>query len=338
MDLKYTICALALTAGLSAAATTAGAEIRLRMSHFVPTTIGLHTDFMEPWARRLEACSGGEVTVEIHPAGSALGDINQQYDQARAGVVDIAFGHTGFPAGRFPRSGLIELPFLVPSSDAGSHAMWDARDLLAPEYQGVHVLGYMTHNPGVLHSREPLTSLEGLAGMRVRTSNAANAAVVQHFGGESIGLPPGQIYEALQRGTIDAVSMDWNGMNVYRLYEVATHHLDVPVYVSGFFFVMNQARYDSLPDNVRACVDQDSGEALVSTFGAMWNAWQEPGLDIVNNNPEHVVTHATPEEVAAWRDQSAGITDTLIENAIAGGVENAREIVAAMEASIAAHN
>lgn len=335
MQPRNMIGAVALAAGLVAAAATAQAEIRLKLSHFVPTTIGLHTDFLEPWARRLEACSGGEVVVEIHPAGSALGDINQQLDQARAGVVDFAFGHTGFPAGRFPRSGLVELPFLVPSATAGSLAMWDIRELLAPEYRGVRVLGYMVHNPGVLHSRVPINSLGDLDGLRVRTSNASNAAVVRHFGGESVGLPPGDIYEALQRGTIDATSMDWNGLYVYRLYEVANQHYDVPMYVSGFYYVMNPARYDSLPETVQACIDQDSGEALVATFGPMWDRWQGPGLDVVAADTNHVVVRASDADIAAFREQLAPVTEQLITTVEAAGVDNARDIVSAMEAAIA---
>lgn len=336
MTTGKTLSALTLAAGLVAGATAAQGEIRLKLSHFVPTTIGLHTEFMEPWARRLEACSDDEVVVEIHPAGSALGGATQQLDQARAGVVDFAFGHTGFPAGRFPRSGLMELPFLVPSATAGSLAMWDVRELLAPEYRGVRVLGYMMHNPGVLHGRVPISSLEDLDGLRVRTSNPANAAVVQHFGGESVGMPPGDIYEALQRGTIDATSMDWNGLFVYRLYEVADQHYDVPMYISGFYFVMNEARYASLPDNVRACIDQDSGEALVATFGPMWDSWQQPGIDLVNSEPSRGVAHATDEAIAAFREQVAPVTEQLIQQAEAAGVDNARDILAAMQAAIAA--
>lgn len=335
--MKYTLSAVALTAGLMMTGTSADAEIRLKMSHFVPTTIGLHTDFMEPWARRLESCTGGEVVVEIHSAGSALGDVNNQLDQARAGVSDIAFGHTGFPAGRFPRSSLLELPFLVPSATAGSMAMWDVREHLAPEYQGVKVLGYMMHSPGVLHGRVPLTSLEDLKGLRVRTANASNAAVVQHFGGQSIGLPPGQIYESLQLGTIDATAMDWNGLSVYKIFEVADQHFDVPMYVSGFYFVMNERKYNSLPDNVKACIDQDSGEALVQTFGPMWDGWQQPGRDVLEDGVARGVTVASEEQIAAWRDASAEVTEQLVADIEAKGVSNAREILAAMEEAIARH-
>jgi len=336
MRTRKVIGAVALATGLVVSAATAQAEIRLKLSHFVPTTIGLHTDFMEPWARRLEACSGGEVVVEIHAAGSALGGITQQLDQARAGVVDFSFGHTGFPAGRFPRSGLMELPFLVPSATAGSLAMWDVRELLEPEYRGVRVLGYMMHNPGLLHGSVPINSLEDLDGLRVRTSNATNAAVVRHFGGESVGLPPGDIYEALQRGTIDVASMDWNGLNVYRFHEVANQHYDVPIYVSSFYFVMNPARYESLPENVQACIDADSGEALVATFGPMWDSWQAAGQDIVANDPSRGYARASEDDVASFREQVAPVSEELIVAAEAAGVDNARDILAAIEVAIAA--
>lgn len=336
MKLRLTTATLALSLSLVAVASTVKAEIKLKMSHFVPTTIGLHTDFMEPWARELEACTNGEVSVEIHPAGSALGNIVQQFDQARAGVTDIAFGHTGFPAGRFPRSTLIELPFLVPDANAGSMAMWAVRDELQAEYPGVKLLALMAHTPGTMHTANPVNGLEDLKGLRVRTSNQSIAAVVEHFGGEPVGLPPGQVYEALQKGTVDGVAIDWNGLNVYKLHEVATQHLDAPMYTGGFFFVMNQRRYDSLPDNVRACIDANSGETLVNTFGPMWDSWQVPGRKIVDAGPPHVVVTATDEQLAKWKAELEPVTEALIQSVVDKGVPDAPSIVENMQAAIEA--
>lgn len=309
----------------------AAQEIKLKFSHFVPTTVGLHTDFMEPWARELEACTGGKVAVEIHPAGSALGDISRQFDQAAAGVVDIAFGHTGIPRGRFPRTALIELPFLAKSANANSFALWNNIDLLKPEYRGVKVLGLMAHDRGILHTNKRLGTLADVKGLRIRTPNPSTSLVLEHYGAGAIGLPPGDVYENLQKGTIDGVAFNWTGIDSFKLGEVLQYHYDVPLFTVGFFFVMNQGKYDSLPEDVRTCVDQLSGDALVAKFGPWWEKWSKPGLDDEVASGDEIVV-ATPEEIEQFKVELEPVTEALLQAARDAGVENVEEIRAALEA------
>ena len=65
-------------------------RITLKLSHYLPPTHGLHTDFMEPWAQELEQKTQGAVSVQISPGTSALGQAANQLDQCRNGIVDIA--------------------------------------------------------------------------------------------------------------------------------------------------------------------------------------------------------------------------------------------------------
>lgn len=335
--LKPLAAAVLLTACIGTG--TANAEITLKMSHFVPTAIGLHTQFMEPWARELESCTDGEVNVEIHPGGSALGNIAKQFDQVRAGVTDIAFGHTGIPRGRFPRTSLIELPFMAKSANASSFALWNvANTLLKPEYPDVHILGMMAHNPGVIHSNKPIASLSDLKGQRIRTPNPSISAVLEHYGAEAVGLPPGQIYENLQKGTVDGVAIDWTGIAAFRLSEVVQHHYDIPLYTVGFFFVMNQRVYDGLSDEVRTCVDKISGDTLVAKFGPWWDEWGAVGLKQEQDSADDVITVATPEEIEAAKAELADVTAALMKAVTDAGVDNAEEVRDALAAESAKYD
>lgn len=334
---KSWVLVLALATGFGAEVASAG--ITLKMSHFVPTTIGLHTQFMEPWARELESCSRGEVKIEIHPGGSALGNIARQYDQVHAGVTDIAFGHTGIPRGRFPRTSLIELPFMAKSANASSRALWSvANTLLKPEYQGVHILGMMAHNPGVIHSNKSITRLSDLKGQRIRTPNPSISAVLKHYDAEAVGLPPGQIYESLQKGTVDGVAIDWTGIAAFRLSEVVRYHYDIPLYTVGFFFVMNQKAYDSLSDEVRACVDRISGDTLVAKFGPWWDEWSAVGLQQEQSGADDVITVATPEMVETAKAELADVIEDLMKAVADAGVDNADEIRDALAAQSARYD
>ena len=57
--------------------------IELKVSHYLPPSHGIHRDFIEPWARRLEARTDGRVKVTVHPGNTSFGDITNQLDTDR---------------------------------------------------------------------------------------------------------------------------------------------------------------------------------------------------------------------------------------------------------------
>jgi len=126
-------------------------ETTLTMSHYLPPVLGLHVDFLEPFARQIEEATNGEIKVDIQTTGSALGTITKQWDQVADGVADISFGLHGIPRGRFTCTQVIELPFLTDSAEEANKVLWDVYpDYLAAEHEGVKVLALMAHDPGVL--------------------------------------------------------------------------------------------------------------------------------------------------------------------------------------------
>lgn len=326
--LRHTL-ALAAVAGVALAGSAHAAEINLKLSHFLPPVHGIHTDFIEPWAKQLESCTNGKVAIEIYPGGTQLGNVAKQQEQVLAGVVDIAHGLTGLPRGRFPRTSVIDLPFLTESADAATRTLWKLYpDYLAPEYEGLKVLALHAHNGGLIHTSEkPVETMEDLEGLRIRTPSPAISMMLEALGAVPQGLPPGQVYEALQKGVIDGTVFPWDPVKSFRLAEVLKYHLDARVYTVSFFFVMNQRRYESLPEDVQACVDDLSGDALIAQFGDWWDQWDAPGLAAAEERG-NVITVLSDEERARWREALEPMTQAYLDQLEGEGVDNAREIYA----------
>ena len=189
-----------LSAGVAVAATmatAAQAETTLKISHYLPAVHGIHTDFIEPWSKEVSACTDGEIKFEISPAGTQLGNVARQQEQVMAGVVDIANGLTGIPRGRFPRTSLIDMPFLTDDAGAASNALWEIYpDYLAEEYKGLKVLALYAHNGGLLHtSTKKVETMEDMKGLRIRTPSPAVSEMLSYLGADPQGLPPGEVYE-----------------------------------------------------------------------------------------------------------------------------------------------
>ncbi len=323
--------------GLALGGGAASAETTLRLSHFLPPVHGIHTDFIVPWTEAIEECTGGEVTFEVFPGGTQLGNVARQQEQVLAGVVDVAHGLTGIPRGRFPRTSLVDLPFLTDDAGAASEALWAIfPEHLAPEYEGLKVLALHAHNGGLIHTREtPVRAPSDLEGLRIRTPSPAISMMLEEVGAVPQGMPPGQVYENLQKGVIDGTVFPWDPVASFRLDEVLNHHTDAGAYTVSFFFVMNERSYDRLSDEAKACIDEHSGGALVSKFGDWWDAWDAPGRTAAVARGSTII-ELGEEERDAWRAALQPVHERYIAG-LEGDAPDARQVYEALKAAIAAH-
>ena len=332
---RFIFAAAALATSL--AFTPAMADtIELKLSHFLPSSHPTQKDFLEPWAKELEERTNGQVKITIYPAGSAFGHVAKQFDQVRAGVVDISHALTGFPRGRLPRTLIMDLPFLTKSSNAASHALWDLYPTyLAEEYKGLKVLALHAHNPGLIHTREKqVKTMADLDGLRLRAPSAAISMMLKQLGATPVGLPPTQVYENLQKGVIDGNVFPYEAIHGFKLYEVLDFHLDAKAYTTSFYFAMNQKKFDSLPADVQAVIEDMTGETLVAKFGPWWNKWDKPGMADIVKKGNPVITLSDAER-AEWRTALQPTTDNYLKGLEEAGVANAREIYDAAVKAIA---
>ena len=86
--------------------------IKLKLSHFAPTAHNHHANVIVSWVEEVKKRTNARVGITVFP-GAALCKPTQQYDCAKSGIADLAWGVTGWTSGRFPMTSVIELPFLV---------------------------------------------------------------------------------------------------------------------------------------------------------------------------------------------------------------------------------
>ncbi|TSE34963.1 Solute-binding protein [Tepidimonas charontis] len=104
-------------------------QLTLRVHHFLPAQASIPRLVIEPWAKKIEADSGGRIRVQVFPAMQLGGTPPQLYDQVKDGVVDVVWTVLGHTPGRFPKMEVFELPFIAPShertAEVTSKAAWD---------------------------------------------------------------------------------------------------------------------------------------------------------------------------------------------------------------------
>ncbi len=320
--MKRTVLVAAVLA-VAAAVSSAGA-VELKVSNFTPAKHPFTSVFLKSWIDEVKACSTTPVEAKVFSAGSAFGHVAKQLDQVRAGVTDAAHGLTGIPRGRLPRTSIVDLPFLFDSADAASKTLWEMyeRGLLGDEFKGLKVLALHAHNPGLIHTRDKqVLKPADLKGLRIRFPSLAISMMLKELGASPVGLPPTQVYENLQKGVIDGTVFPWDAIGGFKLYEVLKYHLAAKLYTTSFYFVMNEKKYNALPEDVRACVDKASGPALVAKFGPWWNAWDKRGLER-SKERGNVITVLDEAGRAEWRKAVEPVVARYLDELRKQGVEN----------------
>jgi TRAP-type transport system periplasmic protein len=321
-----------LAAGSLAAAVAlacaAGAQAQeLKFSTFVPPTHGFAVDVLEPLGKEIEKKTGGKVKARVFAGNSPFGKVENQADQVKQGVIDLGFGLIGIPRGRYPRTSIMEFPFVAESAGSATQALWSMRNgVLAEDWKEFKLAALHCHNPGLFHTRDkPMSTIHDVKGLRMRAPSPSTQALLAHLGASPVGMPPGQVYENLEKGVIDGAVFPWDAIKGFRLENALKHHLDARVYTACFYLVMNPKRFEALPADVKQALDSSIGDPLVQRFGPLWDKWDKAGLDAVKPLNHQIV--AVPAETREkWRAELKPVIDGELAKLEKEGVANARAI------------
>jgi TRAP-type C4-dicarboxylate transport system substrate-binding protein len=244
-----------------------------------------------------------------------------------AGVVDAAWGLNGVPRGRYPRTLLMELPLVAQNSKAATETIWSMREShLADDYKGFKVLAlHCSNGNGFFMRDKKMEKIEDARGLRIRAASSQVQAMLEAIGAAPITMGPGQIYEALEKGTLDGVTMVYDGVIGFRLENLIKHHYVADLFVICFHVVMSPKKYESLPAEGRQAIDETTGDAWVRVIPGMWSKSDTSGRTVALGKGM-VETPVPPESREAWRKMFQPMIDKQIAETEKQGVANARAI------------
>ncbi|GIX13433.1 MAG: C4-dicarboxylate ABC transporter substrate-binding protein [Paracoccaceae bacterium] len=299
-----------------------------------PEQAPLNQGFLVPWAERINAAADGAVVIDIRH-GPMLANHSNFYDRVADDVVQIAWGMTVFNPGRFPRSLVSTLPFLVDSAEQASLAlcrMYENGDFDA-EFGDIVPLLFAEFPQASLHlNGGDLNGLADIRGRKIITSSPAAAAIVGGHGGVPLSFTITEQYEALQRGAADGTILNFTAFPAFRLHEVTNAHLVAPLGGAMGMVFMARARWEALSEAARAAIRAHSGCEASRAFGAFLDAWEAEAMAMVASLPGHVVKTAAPEEIDRLRQELAPAIEAEFATRVPGGAD----LVARFRAALAA--
>ncbi|MDA7428286.1 TRAP transporter substrate-binding protein [Primorskyibacter aestuariivivens] len=320
--------ALAALLGLTATASMAQ-EVTLRFQHFVSPNSANPKYFIEPWAEKVEAESGGRIKVEIYPFMQLGGKAQSQYDLIRDGAIDGGWVIPGYQPGRFAEAEALELPFMVTkSAEEASRAAWNfTQKHLADDFSDVHLIAAHMHGPGLVHKKGPaIESVEDFNGLKLRGPSRPATLLLDKLGATPIGMPVPAFPEAMARGVVDGGVITWEMSPSLKLDELADSHTDVAgdhsLYNLYFIWAMNKQVYEGLPDDLRAVIDANSGYETSAWAGRAHDTGDKDGLAAMEASGNEIA-ELSEEVTAKIKELGAEVTQEWITEMTDRGLDGA---------------
>ncbi len=301
--LKMTIAVAALLGAMIAAPAVAQDKpVTLRLSDNVPLGHPVNALLFGPWAKSIEADSGGTIKIQIFPA-EQLGPAREQYNIARDGIADISWYLVGIEPGRFPIISAAEIPFLVSDNARGSRALheWYAK-YAAREMPDVKVCVVFYDGGGTMHANKKITRPADLKGMKIRSPNATAARFYREAGATTVQLSAAEAAEATERGVVDALSFPWNLLKALGIDRAVNHHLDMNFYSLGTALLINKGAYERLSPNQKKVMDSHCTADWAEKLPPAWIKWEQEGRTALMHDPKHTVYSISEDDKKAWKE------------------------------------
>ncbi len=318
-------------------AVPASAQVVLTVSSWLPPSHTL-SETQKDWCAQLEQKTAGKAKCNILPRGVAAPPAT--FDAVRNGLADISYTVHGYTPGRFVTTQMAELPFLGDTSEPVSVAfqrMYARTPAMAEEHKGVKVITVFTHGPGIVfNTKRPITKAEDLAGLKWRVGGGMVNEISKAMGMNVTLKPAPESYELLSSGVMDGTLFPAESVESFKIDKVIKYGTTFPggLYNTSFVFIMNQAKYDALPADVKKAVDELSGEVAARMFGKGWDKVDRRGLAFMQANNVQM-RKADAAFVKTVSDKVAPLVDTWAKAAAAKGMKDPKKALADFRAEIA---
>jgi TRAP-type C4-dicarboxylate transport system substrate-binding protein len=261
-------------------------------------------EYFEEVNKKIIAASGGLVEFDIR-VGFALANYNNMIDRITGDVVQIGWTQPAMFGDRFALTETASLPFVVDDPVVGSVALYRLfkTGLLDSEYSDLVPLMFALTGVNSVHFSRPLNAPDDFKGMKIRAGSKPQSQAVQIFGGTPMVFATAEMYEALQRRTVDGVVVPWTAFRVWKLNEVTTYHVDIPFGGLTSAMMMSKKRFEALPARARKAIEDNAAQEANSRHWAEYFVTQGTDPRAEAEKRQHKTVKLPPAQEAMWKER-----------------------------------
>ena len=294
--------------------------IELTYSNFFPPT-HLNSVLAQKFCDEIKARSKGRVNITLY-SGGTLTPAPQVYDGVVNGLSDIGMSVLSYTVGRFPASELVDLPHGYINGWVATKVANDFYNEFKPkEFDQVHVLYFHAHGPSVVFAtKKPVRQMDDLKGLVIR-STGVGSKIIEALGAKGYGASQGDAYDLMSKGTIDGSYTPRETLKGWKQAEIVkyvTECIDVGS-TANMFVVMNKARWDSLPSDIKEIFTQVSNE-WIDKHGKVWTYYDKAGIEYFLTFDGRELIKLSPDEMTKWVNATQSLKDSYIAERNAKGL------------------
>jgi TRAP-type transport system periplasmic protein len=316
--IRHTLLFCAAAAALTAASAAAFAAepILLKYGDPGPPTASIHTDLIKPWSEKVNKEGAGALNVKVY-VGYSLVNMRNTLDRVENGVADLAFCILGPVSSQFPKTLVATLPFEATNAHEAGLALQRLYDkgIIADEWKKVKPIAFGDFANLTYHTVPMVKTLEDLKGLKISVQGRIAGQTLEALGGTPISLPINEVYQALQRGTIQGTAIGWPADVDFKLTDIAKHHLLESLGGASAIMIMNNKTYARLSGKAKQIIDANIGTVYTNWFNKVIDDTEHRNIDKVEHKmKDQTVTKLTDAQRALWEKKIKPVIDNWVKH------------------------
>lgn len=242
-------------------------KVALKLGHAVSDQHPYHMG-AERFKEIVEKETGGEVEVSLFPNNQLGTGERDLLEGLQLGVVDVYVGSTG-PMGGFEKKFMLfDFPFLF-KDKAQAYEVLDGEigTYVMGLLDKIGIKGLAWYENGFRHftnSKRPVNTPDDVKGLKLRTmENKIHMALWRAMGADPTPMAWGEVFTALQQGTVDGQENPVPIIYVQKIYEVQKHLALTGHVFSPAMIAIAKAKFDALPEAHRAVILKAARESAL---------------------------------------------------------------------------
>jgi len=240
-------------------------------------------------------------------AGSALGKGPEHFDIVANGLSDMGYFTATWTPGRFPLTDVLSLASWVDGKDIATdigNAMY--KRVLQKEFQGIKMLELNGCIQSFLWTKKPVRNIEDAKGLKVRSPGGHQTHYIKAIGAEPIFMPLGDVYLAVETGTVDGIVTCPPQFLAFKLHEVARYGVVTTFGCVSEGVIMNAESWKKIPEDLKPVVDEVTHNPYRISGGLTRDVYKKMMKEIMDKKVE--LYNLPSKEAERWYEKFRDVT------------------------------
>jgi TRAP-type C4-dicarboxylate transport system substrate-binding protein len=277
-----------------------------------------------PMLEELKKRTKDRIQYNLFPGG-ALGKGPEHYDIVARGLSDMGYFTATWTPGRFPLSDVLSLAAWVDGKDVATeigNAMY--AKILHQEFPGVKMVELNGCIQSFLWTKKPVRTLDDVKGLKIRSPGGHQTHYIKSIGAEPVFMSLGDVYLAMEMGTVDGIVTCPPQFLAFKLNEIAKYGVVATFGCVSEGVIMNAQSWKKVPDDLRTVFDEVTHNPYRTTGGLTRDVYQKMMREITDNKVQLYTLPAS--EAEQWYERFRDVTRRWVADLEAKKLP-AREVV-----------